>query len=268
MPDAPLPLSAADCDRFVTDGYAILRGALDADAVRECLDRIRLASGLDRDVPATWRSEVAGNLGERGINAALGDLFSPRLQAACRQLCGENVTCHGFTPIIRLPVTPPPDEPPVFRPMGRHIDGVRAGLTLYPAMRYLVALVYLHDTDACGGATSLHPGAHRQVFEYAYLRDIDLSGDWKAQGSASAPDLDYPPAIPFVGAAGDALLFHYLMPHGGSQNYAARPRIALNGVARPVTPYQPRSGPPAADWTPIDRSLRTDTLPAPDRRVS
>lgn len=55
---------------------------------------------------------------------------------------------------------------------------------------------------------------------------------------------------------------HYLTVYSGSANRSAGIRVGLNTAVMPDPrrPYQPRKGPPAPDWTPLDRTLRTDSI--------
>ena len=139
--------------------------------------------------------------------------------------------------------------------MGFHIDGIDV-TTLWPGHRYMVLLAYLTDTCEHGGATAVRPGSHRVLLEHW------LGAGATPNGATSVPDLDYADPIPLPGSAGDVIFMHYLLAHGSSHNRSPHPRVGLNGVVAPHadTPYEPKIGAPTQAWTPIDRSLRTDTL--------
>jgi ectoine hydroxylase-related dioxygenase (phytanoyl-CoA dioxygenase family) len=114
-----------------------------------------------------------------------------------------------------------------------------------------VPFIYLTDVREYGGATAVLPGSHRQLFCH-----------WMTEGSGPGgetdiPDLPYSKPVAIKGRAGDVIWMHYLLAHGSSENHDAHVRVALNGTIRPDPqhPYQPRNGPPADDWTPIDRTL-------------
>ena len=55
---------------------------------------------------------------------------------------------------------------------------------------------------------------------------------------------------------------HYLLVHSGSPNHADHIRVGLNSAVLPDPdhPYERKPGPPKPDWTPLDRTLRTDNL--------
>jgi hypothetical protein len=262
QPDTEQAVISSDgVTQFIRDGFVVIRDVLSANDVENAILLFKDKAGLDMNDPDTWTAERSGNLGEKGMSIKLQHLFTPVLEQACKQLAGPDVICRGFTPVVKLPAKDNA-KPPHFAPSGFHIDGVRQGLTIYPTMRSMVVFLYLQETSEIGGATAIRPGSHRTVFEYAHKDGIDLSGNWKEDGVTSAPDLDYRDPIPFVGNAGDALIFHYLATHGGSANFSERPRIGLNGTVQqmPDKPYQPKSGSPDASWTAIDYTLRTDTL--------
>src|SRR5207302_1569224 len=101
-----------------------------------------------------------------------------------------------------------------------------------------------------------------------FLRGLAFSPYLEARGVAEPmirgyiPVLRFPEPVPVSGAAGDVILMHYLTVHSGSANRSGHIRMGLNTAVLPdpAHPYQRKSGPPRPDWTPLDRTLRTDDL--------
>lgn len=261
-------LSESQREQFIRDGYAVVRGLIPPDVVETTRERLLEAMAIDPADPPTWAgknvssdlevialTEPCRNAGVEAVAAELagphflpGVCFSPLLKS--RGITPEVV--GGYIPVLTFP-TPGPHrfEPPT----GYHIDGMDA-TTLWPEHSFLVVFAYLTDTADYGGATAVRPGSHRQVFEH-----------WLTTGhpgSTDPPDLPYADPVPMPGQAGDVIFMHYLAVHSGSANHSDHIRVGLNSAVMPdpAHPYQPKSGPPQPDWTPLDWTLRTDTLAA------
>lgn len=248
--------------QFIEDGAVVAPGLIEPALIETLHRRLWDLYQVDVHDPATWEGrqrELDGGIRGGPDHLAAQICLTDGLKAAARELCGDAAAdVRGFTPIPRFPA----GGPSVFESMGHHIDGVRAGLTLYPVKRAMVMLIYLTDTDALGGATSIFPGSHRQVFEWAWQKGVDENGCFMPAENASPPPLEYKPPVPLAMAAGDVAFMHYLCVHGGSHNRRSHLRLALNGVIRPdaAVGYLVKSGPPDATWTPLDYTLRTDVL--------
>jgi len=206
--------------------------------------------GRSPDDPSTWPE--AAIIVPHEVNRHMAPCRTAQVEAVAEQLVGAHFRRGGgASPVINFPR----HGEPVFEPMGLHIDGIDV-TTLLPLHRFLVTMTYLTDTVEFGGATAVSPGSHRLLFEH-WITSGTVPG-----GKTAVPDLDYQTPIPVTANAGDVVFLHYLVAHGSSHNRANHPRVALNGVVGPDrdAPYVPKLGPPAPDWTPIDWTLRTDTL--------
>jgi hypothetical protein len=243
-------LTDADVDQFVRDGYVVVRGLIPPDTVGAALATIWRELQVDPVDEATWPDNAI--IVPHEINPLMKPCRTPGTDTIAENLAGPDIRRGGgYSPVINFP------RPGIaeFEPMGFHIDGTDV-TTLWPGHRYMVLLAYLTDTCEHAGATAVRPGSHRVLFEH-----------WQDTGTApggatSVPDLDFADAVPLPGSAGDVIFMHYLLAHGSSHNRSQRPRVALNGVVAPHddTPYDAKVGRPAPEWTPIDYSLRTDTL--------
>jgi hypothetical protein len=259
-------LNAAEIDGFVRDGFVVVRGLLPQPLVAATRERLFEVLEIDEARPESWVGKAY--VGDPAALAVTAACRTEALEAAAVQLVGphflrrrafspflearglEDPYIDGYIPVLNFP-TPGPRE--FVRPKGYHIDGMRF-TTLWPVWHYLVVFAYLTDTAEYGGATAVIPGSHRQVFEH-WLRTAH-------PGSTVPPELDYADPVPFVGAAGDVLFMHYLAVHSSTANRSDHIRVGLNTVVLPdpAAPYQRKEGAPGDGWTPLDYTLRTDTL--------
>ncbi len=260
-------LSAEQREQFIRDGYVQVSGLLPSDVVQATCTALLDALCVQPDDPDTWEGKafshdpVALTCTEpcrtSGIEAVAAELIGPGFVpglAYSPYLEAQGITppdLRGFIPVLNFPSP----GPPVFEPptAGYHIDGMHA-VTVWPGKFFLVVFAYLTDTAEYGGATTVRPGSHRQVFEH-----------WLATGNpgnTTPPALAYADPVPLPGRAGDVIFMHYLLVHSGSANHSGHIRVGLNTAVMPdpERPYQPKRGVPQSDWTPLDWTLRTDTL--------
>lgn len=259
-------LSSAEKQQFQQDGYLIARQLLPKEIVIQTRDNLLAALEIDRLDPATWQGKnVPADLGvialttpcrTEAVEAVAEQLIGPHfVRGLCRSPYLESrgvseATVPGYIPVLNFP-SPGPRQ--FQKPDGYHIDGMHL-TRLWPEHFYLVVFAYLTDVADYGGATTVLPGSHRQVFEH-WVREGH-------PGSTHPPDLDYADPVPLPGRAGDVIFMHYLMVHSGSVNHSEQIRVGLNTAVMPDTafPYQPKYNGPEPDWTPLDYTLRTDTL--------
>ena len=260
-------LTAAQREQFIRDGYVRVSGLIPSDMVEATRVGLLARMGVYPDDPDTWAGKAMST--DPDAIAFTEPCRTPEIEAAASELVGPDfipgvtyspfldsqgvspAVLRGFIPVLSFPQPGPPAfEPPT---TGYHIDGMHA-VTVWPIKFFLVVFAYLSDTADYGGATTVRPGSHRQVFEH-WLR----TGD---SGNTTPPALDYAAPLPLPGQAGDVFFMHYLLVHSGSANHAAHIRVGLNTAVMPdpERPYQFKRGTPQHDWTPLDWTLRTDTL--------
>jgi hypothetical protein len=261
-------ISEAQKQQFIRDGYLIARGLLPEQTVADTRNGLLKALEIEENDPTTWAGKgVSANPAAIALTAACR---TDAVEAIAEQLVGPHfvrglcrspylesrgispATIQGYIPVLNFP-TPGPRE--FQKPTGYHIDGMHL-TTLWPLHHFLVVFAYLTDVADYGGATTVLPGSHRQVFEH-----------WVRQehpGSTHPPDLAYADPIPLTGSAGDVIFMHYLLVHSGSANHSEQIRVGLNTAVMPdaAIPYERKSCAPQADWTPLDYTLRTDSLAA------
>lgn len=213
----------------------------------------RSATVLSEDYLLTipcWTDDMLDCASELvGPNIARDSIYSP-----AREQQRLSPYMKGYIPILNYPT---PGESSFDPPTGAHIDGMHR-TTLFPEFQYLVVFAYLTETAAYGGATAVWPGSHRKLFEY-WLASGKKEGDRIPDNTF---DLDLGEPIPAVGSAGDVIFMHYLLVHSGSANHSDHIRIGLNSAIQPVKghPYVRKTGAPSPDWTPLDWTLRTDSI--------
>lgn len=259
-------LTEEETRQFIRDGYTVARGLLPPDLVIQTREALLAAMAIDPTEPATWKGKslspdpaviaLTAACRTEDVESIAEQLVGPRfLRGVCRSpyLEAQGVspsTIPGYIPVLNFPTPGPREFQP---PTGYHIDGMHL-TTLWPVWHYLVVFAYLTDVTDYGGATTLLPGSHRQVFEH-----------WVQAGhpgSTHPPDLPYADPIPLAGRAGDVIFMHYLTVHSGSANHSGQIRVGLNTAVLPDAdrPYQRKTGAPTPDWTPLDFTLRTDVL--------
>ena len=262
----PPILTGEQKEQFVQDGYVRVSGLIPAEVVQTTHEGLLERMGIHPDAPATWAGKAMST--DPDAISFTESCRTPAIEAAASELVGPDFVpgvtyspfldsqgvmppvLRGFIPVLNFPRPGPPTfEPPTG---GYHIDGMHA-VTLWPDKFYLVVFAYLSDTAEYGGATTVRPGSHRQVFEH-----------WLATGEAgntAPPELAYADPRPLPGSSGDVIFMHYLLVHSGSSNFAGHIRVGLNTAVMPDAnrPYLPKQGAPQSDWTPLDWTLRTNT---------
>ena len=255
-------LAQAQKEGFVRDGYLIVRGLIPPEVVSAVRADLERSLGIDAYLPATWKSvqetkDWAWGAGPltvpcrpEAVERVAEELVGPHfLRGASlhpfKSLVGLRAEEAGYIPVLTYPE---PGEPRFVQPGGWHVDGEPDHVTLPPTC-LLIMLAYLTDTPTHGGATCVQPGSHRVVFEHL-MKDGTLPS---RQGEG----------IPLAGQAGDVIFMHFLLVHSGSRNTSDHVRIGLNTnvLPDPDHPIAPRQGEPDENWTPFDRTLRTDNLP-------
>jgi ectoine hydroxylase-related dioxygenase (phytanoyl-CoA dioxygenase family) len=122
-----------------------------------------------------------------------------------------------------------------------HIDFVNKPI---PALgRGFVTQIALLDRESFGGNITIWPGTHKLV-QKAVIDDPE----WRFP--TNWDDIPQGEPFEFVAEAGDALLFHHLVAHGGNPNCTRMPRLNLHcqcwqhewlteiDPAKPVSPWE------------------------------
>jgi len=257
-------LTAEQKEDFIRDGYIIVRDLIPQDVVRKTRDDLMESLGAIYDDPTTWKSReevtswmwTAGPLTKKcrsaQVEQVVEELIGPHFLRGVsfhpgKESVGLEAREYGYIPVLTSPKVNGKDLVP---PTPWHVDGIN-GTDITPSVFMMVMFVYLTDTEENGGATTVRPGSHRQLFEH-----------WSKNGMGPIDDLEYAEPVSIAGKAGDVIFFHYLLVHRGSENQSDHLRVGLNTAVHqdPENPYQLKSGAPDESWTPFDETLRTDHL--------
>ena len=213
-------LTAEDTEFFKENGYLVMRGALEQEAIDAALDRLWEALDEDRNDPESWirkgyRSVPVGN--EEVIS---GTTYNNRVFAMAEELAGKDKlnTSGGAGPHINFP-----DPDRKWSEPGGHLDGYHTPTNGVPkgvvGAFTLGATVYLDTVEKRGGGFTVWPGSHRIWAEYFRHHDLDsLPG-------GGAP-FDLGPSYEFTGGAGDVCFWHHQMSHTAGPNCGRNVRIA------------------------------------------
>ena len=214
-------------ERFVRDGFVILKGLIDREFCEAALPRVREI--VNNDLPPNeWTKANTPTLyhpfikGYTPPEPVLDKLFDqPRLLAAIDELFGGpgrwNQTRNYY--LFLKPYDP---EAEAKLTAHGHIDFPNQLIPiLYRGFLFQVSLV---DSEPFSGNISFYPGTHRLV-QKTLMDNPDL------QLPNGMPDVPLPEPVEFVAEAGDVVFWHHLVMHEGNASHAAgrTPRVALTG---------------------------------------
>jgi hypothetical protein len=205
-------LSTEDLAFFDQNGYVVVTNAVPLEQCRAAAQAIWEFIGKDPDDPDTWHAGTTGIFVPLYHHPALwANRRSRRIHKAYAQLWGT----PDLWPLVdRVSMNPPERDAWKFPGPRLHWD-----MALVPPVGFGVqGILYLSDTASHQGAFTCVPGFHRNLD--AWLRSLPASADPREQ------DLTNLRTVPVAGSAGDLIIFHQGVPHGGSPNRATRPRIA------------------------------------------
>ena len=253
-------LSPGEIERFVADGFVVLRGAVPRRTVDECWAEIATdlrRRGVDPDRRDSWTSPVVRlNCPYTTPFAAAGT--QPGLWEAYDQLLGEGTWRQhagvGGTVPVRFPVPGDPGD------AGWHVDGSFAmdamyGLNVHSRDRGLLCLFLLTDVGPDDAPTELKVGSHLDL--PAVLEPFGEAGaDFMTVAQALSPSTFTRRSAFATGAAGDVYVCHPFLVHRATWPHRGdRPRaIAQPGVAtkQPFT---------------LDRSTDADSVAPVERAI-
>jgi hypothetical protein len=221
-------LHEEDLAFFDANGYVVVHEAVPPENCRAAERAIWEFLGKDATEPETWYGGITSIFVLLFHHPALwANRRSVRIHKAYAQIWG---TADLWPTVDRVSMNPPERDGWKFSGPRLHWD-----VTAVPPLGFGVqGILYLADTAANQGAFTCVPGFHKKVDDW--LRNLPPDADPREQ------DLLALGAVSLAGSAGDLIIYHQGMPHGGSPNRAARPRIAQ------FLDYVPPRR-PAASWT-------------------
>jgi len=263
------PLTAAQIEEFVTEGYCLLEGAFPRDVAAGCRSalwrRLEETNPIFEGDPSSWAAGAPkGRLGiaecYRGdeLGADWSACWSARLRRAVDQLCGRGRWVDG----------PGPDGPgcgwwvvtfPGFSrgPWGGegawHVDGHGYDHRADSPEIGCLPVFLFSDVARGGGGTAIAPRSHAAVAELlvrAGERGVNgprLSS--LARETVGAERLAPPSIVETRGRAGDVMLTHPFLLHARSKNL----REAVRFMCHPAVRLRERMRAAPADPTPVER---------------
>ena len=232
-------LEQSEVERFIKDGYVLVRSAFPTELAKECRFSAAKQLGIDPASPDTWRQAVV-----RGVPT--GDCFrqaanAPRLIDAVGQLVNPDAwqprpNLGAF--VVRFPSEGDPGD------TGWHIDSSfqppgdpRWFVNYRSKERALLLLCLLSDVGMDDAPSRLLAGSHREMAGLlAPAGEEGLPGAHQGQASEIPLPASRRGEVFATGSAGDVFICHPFLvhaaswPHRGEQpRFLAQPPIAASG---------------------------------------
>jgi hypothetical protein len=240
MPSLSNALSAAQIDRFITEGFVRLDEAFPRDIADQCRAILWTATGCDPTDRSTWTQPVI-RIASRGDAPFRTAINTPKLIAAYDQLVGPGRWAPrqeiGTFP-IRFPLPGEPGDD------GWHIDvsyGWRERpndflswqANIFSKDRALLMLFLFSDVGHDDAPTRIRVGSHLQIArELAPAGEAGLSlRELAADGFASTANC---PETVATGPAGTAYLCHPFLVHAAQKHRGTQPKF----MAQPALPLR------------------------------
>ncbi|MGW3031242.1 phytanoyl-CoA dioxygenase family protein [Streptomyces sp. NPDC001178] len=215
-----MPLTDEERETFKRDGAVIRRGLVSTELARRATLLIETwyRDHLKADeVPAYNQRTFAPELGSHpDILALYGETDAVKLAG---DLLGDTSPVTTAQIQIRVPET---EFPGVQPEKAMHVDGVSCPHLDPQELRtfsLLVGVVLSDVTSAQDGALRYQPGGHHTMADW-------FGTAWSLGMTEQVPpEVDREQGVPLLGAPGDVLLMHHLVPHSVGRNFTPFPRV-------------------------------------------
>ncbi|MET8027686.1 MULTISPECIES: phytanoyl-CoA dioxygenase family protein [Streptomyces] len=243
-----MPLTLEEKDTFKRDGV-LIRRALVAPALVQCATSLVGTWYRDLkpgDIPAYSRRTFAPELGSHpDILALYGETSAAELAT---DLLGNTLPVTTAQIQIRVPESEFPNAQPE---KAMHVDGVSCPHLDPRELRtfsLLVGVVLSDVSSARDGALHYQPGGHHTMADW-------FRTQWSLGMTEQVPpEIDQASGVPLLGAPGDVLLMHHLVPHSVGRNLTPFPRVmAYFRVSHPAHPRRRLEAlrDPSLDYPPL-----------------
>ncbi len=240
MPNLSNPLSPAQIDSFIADGFVRIDDAFPEALADECRAILWRDTGVSPDDPSTWTGPVI-RLGQYGQQPFRDAANTPRLHAAYDQLAGSGrwvaPAALGTFP-VRFPSAEDPGD------AGWHID-VGFGTDAPDFMewranvssrgRALLMLFLFSEVGELDAPSRIRVGSHIDI-----ARQLAPAGEagltlrqLAANGFAESADR---PEVLAIGAPGTVYLCHPFVVHAAQPHRGTTPRFMAQPPLLPATP--------------------------------
>ncbi|SDX98082.1 Phytanoyl-CoA dioxygenase (PhyH) [Saccharopolyspora shandongensis] len=213
-------LTADEKAAFKRDGVVIRRGAIAPNPVKRAVSLIdeQYREELTPDaIPAYTQRTFVPNLGNHPeILALYAETDAAQLAS---DLLGDTSPVTTTQIQIRVPER---EFPGVQQAKAMHVDGVSCPHLDPRELRtfsLLVGVVLSDIKDPKGGALHYLPGGHLTMARW-------FANEWSlGMTDQVPPEIDREHGTPLLGAPGDVLLMHHLVPHSVAHNLTPLPRV-------------------------------------------
>jgi Phytanoyl-CoA dioxygenase (PhyH) len=212
--------SEAEIERFMTDGYVVLRRGFSREVAAEGRAFVWWKLALPPDDPAAWHQRMI-HVREPFSNDPFDRILNPRLVEALDQIMGAGramIHDHfGWWPVLF----------PGFKGRGGwHVDGDDFHHHLTSPEQGLVTVFLFSDVSTGDGGTAVAVGSHHAVAHL--LGDAEPAGLRYQDLLRKLPSVGGTQVVELTGEAGDVAMLHPFLIHGFSANTGTRVRFACN----------------------------------------
>lgn len=212
--------SEAEIERFVRDGYVVLRRGFSREVAAEGRAFVWRKLGLPPDDPAAWHRRMI-HVRELFSNDPFDRILNPRLEVALDQIMGSGrATIHdhfGWWPVLF----------PGFKGRGGwHVDGDDFHHHLRSPEQGLVTVFLFSDVSPGDGGTAVAVGSHHAVARL--LADAEPAGLRYKDLLRKQPSVGASQVVELTGEPGDVAMLHPFLIHGSSANTGTKVRFACN----------------------------------------
>ena len=247
-------LSEEEVQRFIKDGYLMVRGAFSGELARQIVPVVWSELEIDEKDRSTWRTPVV-MLKKVLERPPFPRVYSERYRGAIGDLCGHGrwsasqgvghwiILLPGFAkPRRRIPRAHWHTDVSLDHPQ---LDKPDLGL---------VTVEFFSDIDPGGGGTAIRVGSHAYV-----IRMIRRAREPGLESNQNFTDriesaTNHLPLVEATGKAGDVLMMHPFTIHAVNANLGNRPRIAAIKLIRmnDTLNLEPRK---AGDQSPVEAAI-------------
>jgi hypothetical protein len=207
-------LTQDDWDFWQQNGYLIIKNAVDPKCCDQTIEALCNYIEIDRYNAATWykhhpeRKGIMVQLFQHPVLEQNRRSF--KIRKAYEELWGRT---DLWVNTDRVGFNPPETDSYMFQGAALHWD---VSLKL-PIPFGLQGILYLSDTAENQGAFTLVPGFQNRIEEW--LTDLPPGADPRYENLYALG------TKPIAANAGDFIIWHHALPHGGSPNTSAVPRF-------------------------------------------
>jgi hypothetical protein len=259
MPNSTHPLSDAQIDSFITDGFVRIDNAFSPETAEECRAILWRDTGVDPADPSTWTRPVIrlGMYSQPPFRAAAN---TPLLHGAYDQLAGKG---RWLAPqaLGTFPVRfPSPNDP---GDAGWHVD-VSFGFEAPDFMewranvtskgRHLLMLFLFSEVTEDDAPTRIRVGSHRDIAHLlAPAGDAGLT--LREMGANDYGHTGDRAAAMATGSPGTVYLCHPFLVHAAQPHRGTHVKFMAQPPLLPAQPLQLERG--DGDYSPVETAIRT-----------